>query len=42
MTTPETPAQPRLAAIDVGTNTIRLTVAEVQADDFDAVIVPGG
>ncbi|HET6837358.1 MAG TPA: Ppx/GppA phosphatase family protein [Gemmatimonadales bacterium] len=33
MTTPETPAQPRLAAIDVGTNTIRLTVAEVQADD---------
>jgi exopolyphosphatase / guanosine-5'-triphosphate,3'-diphosphate pyrophosphatase len=33
MTTPETPAQPRLAAIDVGTNTIRLTVAEVQDDD---------
>ena len=33
MTTPEPPAQPRLAAIDVGTNTIRLTVAEVQDDD---------
>jgi exopolyphosphatase/guanosine-5'-triphosphate,3'-diphosphate pyrophosphatase len=33
MTTPEAPAQPRLAAIDVGTNTIRLTVAEVQDDD---------
>jgi exopolyphosphatase / guanosine-5'-triphosphate,3'-diphosphate pyrophosphatase len=34
MTTPEpAPAQPRLAAIDVGTNTIRLTVAEVQEDD---------
>jgi exopolyphosphatase/guanosine-5'-triphosphate,3'-diphosphate pyrophosphatase len=26
------PAQPRLAAIDVGTNTIRLTVAEVESD----------
>jgi exopolyphosphatase / guanosine-5'-triphosphate,3'-diphosphate pyrophosphatase len=26
------PAQPRLAAIDVGTNTIRLTVAEVETD----------
>ena len=33
MTSPEPPAQPRLAAIDVGTNTIRLTVAEVQDDD---------
>ncbi|HEX5576594.1 MAG TPA: Ppx/GppA phosphatase family protein, partial [Gemmatimonadales bacterium] len=33
MTTPEAAAQPRLAAIDVGTNTIRLTVAEVQDDD---------
>jgi exopolyphosphatase / guanosine-5'-triphosphate,3'-diphosphate pyrophosphatase len=35
MTTPEAspPAPPRLAAIDVGTNTIRLTVAEVQDDD---------
>jgi exopolyphosphatase/guanosine-5'-triphosphate,3'-diphosphate pyrophosphatase len=33
MTTPITPVQPRLAAIDVGTNTIRLTVAEVQGDD---------
>ena len=33
MTTPQPPAQPRLAAIDVGTNTIRLTVAEVQDDD---------
>ena len=33
MTTPESPAPPRLAAIDVGTNTIRLTVAEVQDDD---------
>jgi exopolyphosphatase / guanosine-5'-triphosphate,3'-diphosphate pyrophosphatase len=33
MTTPEAQAQPRLAAIDVGTNTIRLTVAEVQDDD---------
>src|SRR5918992_5384266 len=33
MTAPEPPAQPRLAAIDVGTNTIRLTVAEVQDDD---------
>jgi exopolyphosphatase / guanosine-5'-triphosphate,3'-diphosphate pyrophosphatase len=32
MTSPEPPAQPRLAAIDVGTNTIRLTVAEVQDD----------
>jgi len=31
MTTPSS-AQPRLAAIDVGTNTIRLTVAEVQDD----------
>jgi exopolyphosphatase / guanosine-5'-triphosphate,3'-diphosphate pyrophosphatase len=33
MTVPNTPQQPRLAAIDVGTNTIRLTVAEVQDDD---------
>jgi exopolyphosphatase/guanosine-5'-triphosphate,3'-diphosphate pyrophosphatase len=33
MTVPNTPSQPRLAAIDVGTNTIRLTVAEVQDDD---------
>ena len=33
MTTPEQSGQPRLAAIDVGTNTIRLTVAEVQDDD---------
>lgn len=33
MTIPEPPAHPRLAAIDVGTNTIRLTVAEVQDDD---------
>jgi exopolyphosphatase/guanosine-5'-triphosphate,3'-diphosphate pyrophosphatase len=33
MTTPKPSAQPRLAAIDVGTNTIRLIVAEVQDDD---------
>lgn len=33
MTSAEAPPQPRLAAIDVGTNTIRLTVAEVQDDD---------
>src|SRR3954451_3803809 len=34
MTTPPTPAPPpRLAAIDVGSNKIRLTVAEVQEDD---------
>jgi exopolyphosphatase / guanosine-5'-triphosphate,3'-diphosphate pyrophosphatase len=33
MTTQEPSAQPRLAAIDVGTNTIRLIVAEVQDDD---------
>lgn len=32
MPTPELTAHPRLAAIDVGTNTIRLTVAEVQDD----------
>jgi len=32
MTTKEHPAQPRLAAIDVGSNTIRLTVAEVEKD----------
>jgi exopolyphosphatase / guanosine-5'-triphosphate,3'-diphosphate pyrophosphatase len=30
MTSPERSTQPRLAAIDVGTNTIRLTVAEVE------------
>ncbi len=33
MTNQEPSAQPRLAAIDVGSNTIRLTVAEVQDDD---------
>src|SRR5687767_7080613 len=33
MSSPERSSQPRLAAIDVGTNTIRLTVAEVQDDD---------
>src|SRR5689334_646361 len=33
MTTPELSSPPRLAAIDVGSNTIRLTVAEVQEDD---------
>ena len=33
MTSPDASQQPRLAAIDVGTNTIRLTVAEVQDDD---------
>ena len=33
MTTQEPSAQPRLAAIDVGSNTIRLIVAEVQDDD---------
>ncbi len=33
MTSPLPSAQPRLAAIDVGTNTIRLIVAEVQDDD---------
>ena len=38
MTTPATPAQPRLAAIDVGSNTIRLTVAEVQDDDTYRVL----
>jgi exopolyphosphatase/guanosine-5'-triphosphate,3'-diphosphate pyrophosphatase len=32
MTASSLPAQPRLAAIDVGTNTIRLTVAEVEND----------
>jgi exopolyphosphatase/guanosine-5'-triphosphate,3'-diphosphate pyrophosphatase len=32
MTTKENPAQRRLAAIDVGSNTIRLTVAEVEKD----------
>src|SRR5690242_9025467 len=40
MNTPEpaSPAPPRLAAIDVGTNTIRLTVAEVQEDDTYRVL----
>ncbi|HKG32970.1 MAG TPA: Ppx/GppA family phosphatase, partial [Gemmatimonadales bacterium] len=38
MTAPDTPAPPRLAAIDVGTNTIRLTVAEVQDDDTYRVL----
>jgi exopolyphosphatase/guanosine-5'-triphosphate,3'-diphosphate pyrophosphatase len=33
MTTQEPSGHPRLAAIDVGSNTIRLTVAEVQDDD---------
>ena len=33
MPTPEPASQPRLAAIDVGSNTIRLTVVEVQDDD---------
>lgn len=33
MTSQQPSAQARLAAIDVGTNTIRLTVAEVQDDD---------
>lgn len=32
MTASSPPTQPRLAAIDVGTNTIRLTVAEVESD----------
>jgi len=32
MTTAQPTGQPRLAAIDVGTNTIRLTVAEVESD----------
>ena len=32
MTSTQLPAQPRLAAIDVGTNTIRLTVAEAETD----------
>lgn len=38
MATPELTAHPRLAAIDVGTNTIRLTVAEVQDDDAYRVL----
>src|SRR3954463_3692634 len=39
MTTPPTPAPPpRLAAIDVGSNTIRLTVAEVEEDDTYRVL----
>ena len=33
MTSPQPSAQPRLAAIDVGSNTIRLLVVEVQDDD---------
>lgn len=33
MASQESSAPPRLAAIDVGTNTIRLTVAEIQDDD---------
>ena len=38
MTSSDPPAQPRLAAIDVGTNTIRLTVVEVQEDDTYRVL----
>ncbi len=38
MTNQESSAQPRLAAIDVGTNTIRLIVAEVQDDDTYRVL----
>jgi exopolyphosphatase/guanosine-5'-triphosphate,3'-diphosphate pyrophosphatase len=38
MTIPDAPTQPRLAAIDVGSNTIRLTVAEVQDDDTYRVL----
>ncbi|MFL5402911.1 MAG: HD domain-containing protein, partial [Gemmatimonadales bacterium] len=38
MTLQEPSAQPRLAAIDVGTNTIRLIVAEVQDDDTYRVL----
>src|SRR4051812_1477746 len=38
MTNQVPPAQPRLAAIDIGTNTIRLIVAEVQEDDTYRVL----
>src|SRR3954468_141474 len=38
MTDQLSPAQPRLAAIDIGTNTIRLIVAEVQEDDTYRVL----
>ncbi len=38
MTSAEPPGQPRLAAIDVGTNTIRLTVAEVEDDETYRVL----
>ena len=38
MTSPQQSAQPRLAAIDVGSNTIRLIVAEVQDDDSYRVL----
>ena len=38
MTASDAPVSPRLAAIDVGTNTIRLTVAEVQEDDTYRVL----
>src|SRR3954470_8625752 len=38
MTDQISPAQPRLAAIDIGTNTIRLIVAEVQEDDTYRVL----
>jgi exopolyphosphatase/guanosine-5'-triphosphate,3'-diphosphate pyrophosphatase len=38
MTDQVSPAQPRLAAIDIGTNTIRLIVAEVQEDDTYRVL----
>ncbi|MDF3052867.1 MAG: exopolyphosphatase [Geminicoccaceae bacterium] len=38
MTSPQPSAQPRLAAIDVGSNTIRLIVAEVQDDDSYRVL----
>src|SRR3954469_7962331 len=38
MTAPDTPAPPRPAAIEDGTNTIRLTVVEVQDDDTYRVL----
>ena len=38
MTSPQLSPQPRLAAIDVGSNTIRLIVAEVQDDDSYRVL----